>query len=167
MRVRDAARRKVPVLALALVALAAAGCDSLYTGTPPPPGVDQMGAKLVALHNSARGAAGVGPLTSSAANQTDAQATANRLMLSSGGGCKLVHTSANTMQAWYGAVWAENIACAPNSPQWVCADVAQFHDLFMGSPTHRADILNGGYGHVGVGVACGGTYTFVVVHFSP
>ena len=86
-----------------------------------------------------------GALSIAAANEADAQATANRLMLTSGGGCKLVHTAPNTMRAWYGEVWAENIACAPNSPQWACADVAQFHDLFMGSPTHRADILNGSY----------------------
>jgi uncharacterized protein YkwD len=150
-----------------VVALALAGCDSLYSSTPGPAGGGGMRGQLISLHSSARNAAGLGSLTESSALDTGAQFEANRLMYTSGDSCDLVHTTGAQMTRWYGSTWAENIACAPNSPKWACAPMSEFHDLFMGSPPHRENILNGGYGHVGVGIACGGSYTFVAVHFAP
>jgi len=159
-------RMRMAAAAVALLALVLAGCDSLYSSTPGPSGAGSMRSQLVALHNAARAGAGVGPLTESGNLDGGAQYAANRLMFTSGGGCNLVHTSAAQMNAWYGGTWAENIACEPNSPKWSCASMQSFQNLFMGSPPHRANILNGAYSHVGVGVACGGSYTFVAVHFS-
>jgi uncharacterized protein YkwD len=159
-------RLRIATGAVALLAVVLAGCNSLYSSTPAPAGSGTMRSQLVALHNGARAAAGIGPLTEVAGLDSDAQYAANRLMLSSGGGCNLVHTSPAQMSAWYGGTWAENIACAPNSPNWSCASMQPFNNLFISSPPHRANILNGGYTEVGVGVACGGSYTFVVVHFS-
>ena len=160
-------RMRVAAAAVALLAVVLAGCNSLYSSTPAPAGGDSMRSQLVALHNGARAAAGLGSLAETGNLDSGAQFAANRLMLSSGGGCSLVHTSAAQMSAWYGGTWAENIACAPNSPKWACAPMSEFHSLFMGSPPHRANIMNGAYGHVGVGVACGGSFTFVAVHFAP
>jgi uncharacterized protein YkwD len=165
-RPANRARKRVAAVAVALLAVVLAGCNSLYSSTPAPAGGASMRSQLVAMHNGARAAAGLGPLAEAANLDSGAQFAANRLMLSSGGGCSLVHTSAAQMNAWYGGTWAENIACAPNSPKWSCASMQSFHNLFMGSPPHRANILSGGYTLVGVGVACGGSYTFVAVHFA-
>jgi uncharacterized protein YkwD len=159
--------RRAAALALVVVALALAGCNSLYSSTPAPSGGGGMRGQLVSLHNGARAAAGLGGLTESGGLDGDAQYEANRLMYASGSGCDLVHSTAAEMTRWYGGTWAENIACEPNTTKWACASMSAFHDLFMGSPPHRANILNGGYGHVGVGVACGGSFTFVAVHFTP
>jgi uncharacterized protein YkwD len=159
-------RLRVAATAVALLAVVLAGCNSLYSSTPTPAGGASMRSQLVALHNGARTAAGLAPMAEAGNLDSGAQFAANRLMLSSGGGCSLVHTSSAQMSAWYGGTWAENIACAPNSPKWSCAPMQSFHNLFMGSPPHRANILNGSYTVVGVGVACGGSYTFVAVHFA-
>jgi uncharacterized protein YkwD len=126
-----------------------------------------MRGQLVTLHNGARNGAGLGSMAESSALDTGAQFEANRLMYTSGDGCDLEHTAPSQMTRWYGSTWAENIACAPNSPKWACAPMSTFHNLFMGSPPHRANIMNGSYGHVGVGIACGGSFTFVAVHFAP
>jgi len=126
-----------------------------------------MRGQLISLHNSARNSDGIASMAENPNLDAGAQFEANRLMYTSGGGCDLVHTTSGQMTRWYGNTWAENIACAPNSPKWACAPMSEFHSLFMGSPPHRANIMNGGYGHVGVGIACGGSFTFVAVHFAP
>jgi uncharacterized protein YkwD len=156
----------VAAASVALLAFVLAGCSSLYSSTPAPAGDGAMRGQLIAMHNGARAASGIGPMAEAGNLDSGAQIAANRLMLSSGGGCSLVHTSAAQMSSWYGGTWAENIACAPNSPKWSCASMLSFHNLFMGSPPHRANILNGAYTKAGVGVACGGSYTFVAVHFA-
>jgi uncharacterized protein YkwD len=156
----------VAAAAIALLAVVLGGCSSLYSSTPAPAGGGAMRGQLIAMHNGARAAAGLGPMAEAGNLDSGAQIAANRLMLSSGGGCNLVHTSSAQMSSWYGGTWAENIACAPNSPKWSCAPMQSFHNLFMGSPPHRANILNGAYTKAGVGVACGGSYTFVAVHFA-
>jgi uncharacterized protein YkwD len=160
-------RRRLAALALVVVAIALAGCDSLYSSTPAPSGGGGMRGQLVALHNSDRAASALGALTESGTLDGGAQFEANRLMYTSGSGCDLEHTTPAQMTRWYGGTWAENIACAPNASNWACAPISEFNDLFMGSPPHRANILNGGYGHVGVGIACDGSFTFVAVHFTP
>jgi uncharacterized protein YkwD len=164
---RNRTRQRFAALALVAVAVVLAGCDSLYSSAPPPPTANAMRGQLIAMHNGSRASAGIGAMGESGALDGGAQFAANRLMYTSGGGCNLVHTSAAQMNRWYGGNWAENIACAPNSPKWSCAPMQSFQNLFIGSPPHRANILNGGYGHAGVGVACGGSFTFVVVHFAP
>jgi len=163
---RERGRMRVAAGSVALLALVLAGCNSLYSSTPAPAGGGTMRSQLIAMHNGSRASSGVGSLAEAGNLDSGAQYAANRLMLSSGGGCNLVHTSAAQMNAWYGGAWAENIACEPNSPKWSCASMQSFQNLFMGSPPHRANILDGGYTKAGVGVACGGSYTFVAVHFS-
>ena len=44
--------------------------------------------------------------------------------------------------------------------------MAGINTMFMNSPEHRANILNGGYHRLGVGVASNGAKTMVVEVFS-
>ena len=164
---RRPAVRRAAALALVVAAVAVAGCNSLYSNTPGPSGSGGMRGQLISLHNSARNSDGLASMAENPNLDAGAQFEANQLMYTSGGGCDLVHTTPGQMTRWYGSTWAENIACAPNSPKWACAPMSEFHTLFMGSPPHRANLMNGSYGHVGVGIACGGSFTFVAVHFAP
>jgi uncharacterized protein YkwD len=54
----------------------------------------------------------------------------------------------------------ENIAWSTNP------SMAAINTMFMNSPDHRANILNGGYHRMGVGVAGNGAKTMVVEVFS-
>jgi uncharacterized protein YkwD len=54
----------------------------------------------------------------------------------------------------------ENIAWSTNP------SMAQFNNMFMNSPEHRANILNGAYHRMGIGVASNGSKTMVVEVFS-
>ena len=158
---------------VAMVAIVLAGCGATHPAAAPAPAApapvagNPMASQLIALHNGARAGAGIGPLVESATLDGGAQATANRLVATSGAGCNLVHTSVAQMDSWYGGTWGENIACAPDPAAGACASMQTFEDLFINSPPHRANILNGAYGHAGVGIACGGAFTFVAVHFGP
>ena len=60
----------------------------------------------------------------------------------------------------------ENIAVVSNNGQSLEAVAQQFHDLWINSPVHRANMLNGNFDQVGVGIVLGadnrwyGTHSF-------
>ena len=63
---------------------------------------------------------------------------------------------------WYAGHYAgENVACIGPCP----SNGTGFQNDWMNSPPHRANILNGRYAFVGVGIACNGSAMFAVVHF--
>ena len=92
----------------------------------------------------------------------DAQYHADRLAKKkSGSVCGITHSS--EIGAWYRGhcTRAENVGCI-----WPCpSNGTGFHNGWMNSPSHRANILDGEYTFVGVGIACNGRAMFAVVHF--
>ena len=50
-------------------------------------------------------------------------------------------------------------------PARVRVTAAQMMNMWLNSPEHRANIFNGAYRFIGVGVACNGRVMFAVVHF--
>jgi len=55
----------------------------------------------------------------------------------------------------------ENIAW--RSPS---GSMQEFHGMFMGSPAHRANIVNGAFHHVGIGIAAGSGKVILVEVFT-
>jgi uncharacterized protein YkwD len=138
-------RRLTPLLALAAVAVVAAACA--------PPGSPGSGATgdMVQAVNADRGAAGLGPLGWDDQLAGLAQSHANEIAASG----TLWHSD---LAAWINLPWmaswrslGENLAEAPPG-----STAAQVEDMWMGSGPHRANILNGGFNRIGVGVTVDG-----------
>jgi uncharacterized protein YkwD len=145
-------------LALALAAAAAACVPSPAAG-PPAGGV--VG-DIINRHNAARADAGLPGFSVDPGMNAHAQFHADRLASGAGAGasCYIGHSS--ELGAWYaGSYAAENVGCIGPCP----SDGAGFLNGWLNSPPHRANILNGRYGFIGVGVACNGHVMFAVVHF--
>jgi uncharacterized protein YkwD len=109
--------------------------------------------QLLTLVNNARSAKGLRALSINALLNTAAQAhsqdqAARQTMSHTGGdGSTLGTRITRAGYAWTSA--GENVAAGYTSAQSV-------FDAWMGSSGHRANILNAGYVHMGVGVATGG-----------
>ena len=117
----------VPVAAQAVLQAASASEPSLES-------------QLLSLTNSARARAGVPALHSSAALVTVARAWSAHQAATGA----LAHNPglAGAVSGW--SALAENVASATS--------VAQAESMFLVSPDHRANIVNGGYDRVGIGI---------------
>ena len=60
-----------------------------------------------------------------------------------------------------GALRGENVACWPGCP----ADGGGIVGMWLNSPGHRANIMNGGFRFIGVGAYCSWGRTFAVAHY--
>lgn len=137
-------RIAAPVVAVVALALAAAACA--------PPGSPGTATGDVAnAINQDRGAAGLGGLAWDDQLSGLAQSHANELAAAGA----LWHSD---LGAWLGLPWmgawrslGENLLQAPPGTSSSSAE-----DMWMASPPHRANILNGGFNRVGVGVATDG-----------
>ncbi len=126
-------------MALAGIALVAAACSP---GSP-------IGATgdMVQSVNADRGAAGLAPLAWDDQLHGLAQSHANEIAASG----TLWHSD---LGSWINLPWmaawqslGENLAQAPPG-----TSAAQIEDMWMASGPHRANILNGGFNRIGVGV---------------
>jgi len=148
MRARAPLRRwrvAAPLAAVVAVALAAAACA--------PPGSPGSGATgdMVQAINQDRGANGLGGLAWDDQLSGLAQTHANEIAASG----SLWHSD---LGAWLAAPWmgawralGENLAQAgPGTNAWA------IEDAWMSSAPHRANILNGGFNRIGVGVKVDG-----------
>ena len=68
-----------------------------------------------------------------------------------------VYVLAHTSQVWRPSVWGENVGMA--------GTVRRIHRLFMGSASHRSNILRSGFGHAGIGVVSKGGRVWATVMF--
>jgi uncharacterized protein YkwD len=96
------------------------------------------------------------------AMSANAQFHAERLMAA--GSCSsLWHSS--ELSTWYAAgFWGENAACMDWSGGcW--SDAGRVMDGWMASAEHRPNILGPNYHWIGIGIACDGRHTYMVVHF--
>jgi len=136
---------------------------------PPPPPVSTLGGAAgveFALVNQDRAANGVGPLSFSGTlarvAQYRAQDMLNRNYFS--------HYDPSTGQLAFLELfhlWGIGYSTAGENIAWSTnPSMAAFNSMFMNSPEHRANILNGAYHQVGIGVAGSGGKTMVVEVFS-
>jgi len=91
-----------------------------------------------------------------------AQFHAERLM-AAGACANLFHSP--ELSTWYAAgFWGENAACMDWSGGcW--SDAGRVMDGWMASAEHRPNILGPNYHWIGIGIACDGRHTYMVVHF--
>lgn len=144
----------------------------VYHPAPPPPPAPPVsvvggaaGAEF-ALVNQDRAANGVGALSFSGTlarvAQYRAQDMLNRNYFS--------HYDPSTGQLAFLELfhmWGIGYTTAGENIAWSTdPSMAQFNNMFMNSPEHRANILNGAYHRVGIGVASNGSKTMVVEVFS-
>ena len=96
------------------------------------------------------------------AMSANAQFHAERLM-AAGACANLFHSP--ELSTWYSAgFWGENAACMDWSGGcW--SDAGRVMDGWMASPEHRPNILGPNYHWIGIGIACDGRHTYMVVHF--
>jgi uncharacterized protein YkwD len=116
---------------------------------------------IVNGHNQARANAGLPPLSVDPEMNVHAQFHADRLANAGASDpCTITHSS--EIGTWYAGHYAgENIACVYPCP----SNGALFMNRWMNSAPHRANILNGKYAFLGVGIACNGREMFAVAHF--
>ena len=111
---------------------------------PPPPqsGTDAYESQILALVNAERSAAGLRPLTAQTCPDGFAEPWSPHMAAEG----RLSHQSLNPVLSRCGGhAAAENVGM--NSSAWPGDMVAGF----MGSPPHRANILNGSYTGIGIG----------------
>jgi uncharacterized protein YkwD len=135
---------------------------------PPPPatcpsaGGGSLAEGILNGHRNIRCENGLPDVGLDPAMSANAQFHAERLM--AGGACaSLWHSS--ELSTWYGAgFWGENAACMDWSGGcW--SDAGRVIDGWMASAEHRPNILNPNYHWIGIGIACDGRHTYMVVHF--
>ena len=135
-------------------------------GTSPPPvdakpaGLASHRNHLIEKHNRKRARFGVAPLTKSKWANALAQSSAGRIASESGGGCVLRHTDGQQLLGWYNAAVAENIACV-----WGCIESKTAFRQFWNSGPHRANILDGRYRWIGIGIECWGPMSYFAIHY--
>lgn len=143
-------------LALPLVGLGHSGAGA-QEASPAPPAAASVGdpgaeARLLALLNQARAAAGLPGMTMDSA--LSARARAHALGMANAG--KLFHQALSVLPQSCSGHRAENVGRAA-SPDVV-------HKLFMEEPGHRAEIL-GPFNKVGIGIAVVGDFVYVTQDF--
>ncbi|MGW4025923.1 CAP domain-containing protein [Streptomyces sp. NPDC005009] len=155
----DAARRTVcdPSFAHAAVGSCQGSGDvywtALWAGPLTPDGLDRTAGEVIDLTNRERARAGLAPLSHDPLLATAAQAHSADMVARD----FYSHTAPDGGKPWDRAAAAgsarrtigENIACGQRS----AAEVVQG---WMNSPGHRANILETGFTHIGVGFAGGG-----------
>jgi uncharacterized protein YkwD len=156
---REILRARRGALIAIAISLAVLGAACVPRPSGAPSGGGPIG-DIISRHNSARANAGLPQFAVDGGMSGNAQAHANRLASGAGGSCNMWHSS--ELGSWYsGHAAAENIACVGPCP----GDGAQMMNMWLNSPEHRANLLNGGYRYIGVGAACNGRAMFAVVHF--
>src|SRR5690606_8983261 len=104
--------------------------------------------------NATRSSSGLSKLAIDDTLVAKAQAWAER-MASAG---KISHSQLTDAAGNNWSVLAENVGMA--------SSISQMHSLFMNSPSHRANIVNGSFDRIGTGVAESGGRLFVVQVFA-
>ena len=104
--------------------------------------------------NATRSSSGLSKLAIDDTLVAKAQAWAER-MASAG---KISHSQLTDGAGSNWSVLAENVGMA--------SSITQMHSLFMNSPSHRANIVNGSFDRIGTGVAESGGRLFVVQVFA-
>ncbi len=144
---------------VALVSFVAAPAAQAATPT-----VGQYEARIAELVNEARADAGLPAVTVSATMSTVARSWSGTMARTG----NFAHNPSYSSQLPAG--WTrlgENVAYGMKSPGLY--EALQIHKNLMGSPGHRANILNPSYTHVGIGVAyvnrSGRTYVYVTQNF--
>jgi uncharacterized protein YkwD len=155
---RLARRLLTPLVAVAALALGAPAALAACPGQDVAPGDPAAATATLCLLNQERTARGLDPLAPSATLDRAAVAYARDMVarrffdhVSPGGGTMLDRIKA---AGWVPAgSWTagENIAWGTGA----LATPAAIVDGWMHSPGHRANILNGAYGQVGIGIAAG------------
>jgi uncharacterized protein YkwD len=128
---------------------------------PAPGGADFVDA-LLNGHRSIRCQNGVGDLALDPAVSGHAQYHAERLMAA--GACSSLFHSHELPQWYPTSYWGENIACVAWA-RGCSSDADYIMNGWMNSDEHRLNILDPHFEFMGVGVACDGTRTYVVVQF--
>ena len=136
------------------------------TPSAPPPcpswgGADFVDA-LVNDHRSVRCEQGLGDVALDPAVSEHAQYHADRLMAA--GACSSLFHSSELPQWYSTSYWGENAACVAWS-RGCSSDAGYIVDGWMHSDAHRPNILDPHFQWIGIGVACDGTHTYVVVQF--
>lgn len=141
-------RARIPALILSLIVIAGAG---VVTAAPAQAATGDA-ATVFSLTNAQRTKAGLKPLISDAALDEAAQAWAQQLAKS----CTFTHSTSSWRAARVAAAgWSatgENIAAGYATPAAVVTG-------WMGSPGHKANILDSRYTGVGIGFAKGTCYS--------
>lgn len=142
--IHSRARRFAGVVVAGLISVALlAGCLS----------EDQVTAQT--LINNSRSSNGVRKLADYAPSDTKAQNWANYLA----GRGSLAHSTLT--DGYQSGTWCrlgENVGMGPS--------LSAIHNAFMNSPSHRANIVNANYDHVGTGVTKRGNTYYVVQEFA-
>jgi uncharacterized protein YkwD len=115
----------------------------------------EMRQKLLSLTNSARRNNGLRPLDLNWRLSKSAIRHSRRMAER-----RTVYHTANLyrlVRRWRPSVWGENVGMA--------GTVRRIHRLFMGSASHRSNILRGGFGHAGIGVVRKGGRMWATVMF--
>ena len=157
------ARALRTVTAAALAALALASCTPgtaavVNGGTSSATSLHAEEARLVDLLNAERGAAGLAPLAVHGGAVTVARSWAGELARVG----RLAHNPdlAGQVSRYVTGAWVrigENVGTG--------ADSDSLHGAFMASPGHRANVLNGEYDYVGVGLVRTGPTIWVSIVF--
>ena len=149
-------RRRSRLLALATVLIAV----FVFAACAPAPPSSPAAADHVARHNYVRGLNGLSQLVHDGNLAANAQFHSDRLAAGAVNCANLWHSG--ELGSWYyGFSWGENVACVPGCP----SDAERAFNLWLASPSHAANIFNGRYSLIGVGVACNGILQMVVTHF--
>jgi uncharacterized protein YkwD len=118
-------------------------------------GPKEMRQKLLSLTNSARRNNGLRPLDLNWRLSKSAIRHSRRMAES-----RTVFHTANLyrlVRRWHPSVWGENVGMA--------GTVRRIHRLFMGSASHRSNILRSGFSHAGIGVVRKGGRVWATVMF--
>lgn len=124
---------------------------------PPPPTttapVSNLAAEVIAIANAERAAAGLAPvsahpqLMAAALGHSEDQAAMRRMTHTGSDGSDAGDRIERAGYRWW--TWSENVAMGYRTAGAVM-------DGWMGSPGHRANILNGNFVHIGVAAVTGG-----------
>ncbi len=137
------------------IALVGAACLS-----PPPAGWVNPSGSIINHHNYARSQAGLPGFVTDGNMNGLAEYHAKRLATGAGNSCSIWHSG--ELGSWYaGHSAGENVACWPGCP----ADGGGIVGMWLNSPGHRANIMNGGFRFIGVGAYCSWGRTFAVAHY--
>jgi uncharacterized protein YkwD len=155
-------RRALIVVAVGAVGVGAAACEPEPATAPPPPpptpapaaAATSDAAQLISLVNAYRAANGLGGLTEAGDATAKAQQHANDMAAQG----RLFHSSslASDIQNGWTAL-GENVG--------VGGSASQLGSMFEASGPHRANLLNGAYNQIGVGVVRAGDGQLYVTEF--
>ena len=147
---------------------ASRGGSAQVAATPPPPGRPTADPTVAVVErtNAVRAQHGLAPLTihpqlvQAAQAHSNDQAAHQRMSHTGSDGSSLADRVDATGYSWSGI--AENVAAGQRTAEWVT-------DAWLGSPGHRANMLNGELVHIGVAVAfsSGGTPYWTMVLGTP